>query len=905
MDMPGRPPRHEHPRPDFHRGLRPGVDWLNLNGTWEFGFDADNIGLADAWFERPDLELPRQIVVPFPWESHLAWGTEGQAGNENWFSPEAYRDPTSVTRENYREAARHTIGWYRRSFEVPAEWLDRRVLLNVGAADWELRVWVNGTAVGEAESGYLPVSFDITDALEREGNSLVIRVHDPQEESRKPLGKQVPSWYTPTSGIWQTVWLQPRPRAHVAAARVLPSLAEQRAIILVEVAGDDGSELSVAAHLRASAGTGAGRVGPVRVDGGRARLEMAIPDPMPWTPDAPHMYRLRVHLLRDGQVLDTVHTQFGMREVDVGPLGEAGPAYVQLNGEPVYLRGALDQSFTPEGVYTHASNADIRRDMLLARRAGLNFLRLHIKTPDARYCYWADRVGVLLMCDMPNLGYDGYSEVGRERWERTAWGQIRRDFNHPSIIAWCLFNETWGLGGRDYAHSPDRQQWVSECYERARELDPTRLVEDNSACLNDHVITDINSWHFYINDYDEARAHIEDVVRRTFPGSQFNYVPGRTQGDEPLLNSEYGGISAGMGDLDVSWCLLFLTNELRRHEEICGYVYTELTDIEWEHNGLYNYDRSPKEFGYDPALILGESFVGFDGPPGTTVAPGEEVAIPIFFRPSARAEQLARRLRWSATFTDALCHERVLIRPRGLEEFDVESAALRLRLPDEPGLTRVEASLHDPLGRPVAWNLRVLETVAETQAVAAGEGQVVLSALPGQCEASFEGDVECGQVAGEIHLLAGHGDGALECRFVLPDALDPDAVQALALLAELSSARPGAPQTDEDRWPSLVAVSLGEQTVRRVVLADQPADARGALSHMHGLLGRYGQIVTARLSGDSARAAVSDGEITARFAVSDSGADRGGLTVYGSRAGRYPCGITLVVECADGNRGGG
>ncbi|MEA3401117.1 MAG: glycoside hydrolase family 2 TIM barrel-domain containing protein [Armatimonadota bacterium] len=899
MDVPIRPPRPEHPRPDFHRGLRPGVDWLNLNGTWDFEFDPDNAGLADGWFEPPEVALSRRIVVPFAWESHLAWGTEAQAGNQSWFSREVYRDPASVTVENYREAPRHTIGWYRRGFELPADWHDRRVFLNVEAADWELRAWVNGAAVGQAESGYLPVSFDVTDALVEGENTLVIRVHDPQEESRKPLGKQVPSWYTPTSGIWQTVWLEPRARAHILAAPVLPSLAEERATVLVEVAGDDESSLSVAAELRASTGAAAAHGEPVPVTDGRGRLELPVPDAIPWSPDAPHMYRLQVHLLREGQVVDTVHTQFGMRDVDVGPLGEDGPTYIRLNGEPVYLRGALDQSFTPEGVYAHASNADIRRDLLLARQAGLNFLRLHIKTPDPRYCYWADRVGVMLMCDMPNLGYDGYSQVGRERWERTAWGQIRRDFNHPSIIAWCLFNETWGLGGRDYAQMPQRQQWVRDCYERASELDPTRLVEDNSACLNDHVITDINSWHFYINDYQEARAHIEEVVERTCPGSDFNYVPGRTQGDEPLLCSEYGGISARMGDLDVSWCLLLLTNELRRHEEICGYVYTELTDIEWEHNGLYNYDRSPKQFGYDPAMILGESFVGFDGPPGSTVEPGAEVSIPLFLRPSARAEKLAGRLRWSATFIDRLCRERVIIRPRGLDDFDAESASLTLTVPDEPGLTRVQAFLHDTLGRPVAWNLRVLESVTELPPTGTG-GAMVLTALPGDCQAHFEGDVERAEVGGEVHLLAGQGDGTAQWRFALPDEVEPGQICALTLMAELSSARPGAPQTDEDRWPSLVEIAFGEQTVRRVVLPDQPADARGALSHMHGLLGRYGQIVTARLSGDRARAAVSEGGIGVRLTVSDSGADRGGLTIYGSRAGRYPCDVTLQVDCLHG-----
>ena len=171
-------------------------------------------------------------------------------------------------------------------------------------------------------------------------------------------------------------------------------------------------------------------------------------------------------------------------------------------------------------------------------------------------------------------------------------GNIARDYNHPSIISWCNFNETWGLGGNEYKEMTDRQEWVREMYHLAKSLDTTRLIEDNSPCLYDHVETDINSWHFYINDYDRAKEHIANVVAETYPGSGFNYAGDNVQSDAPLINSEYGGISAGAGDKDVSWCFKYLTNELRLHPKICGYIYTELQDIEWEHNGFMNYDLS-------------------------------------------------------------------------------------------------------------------------------------------------------------------------------------------------------------------------------------------------------------------------------------------------------------------------
>lgn len=890
-------PRREHPRPDFHRGLRPGIDWLNLNGEWQFEFDPDNAGLRGGWEDGNADHFSRTIRVPFPWESHLAWGTEDEAGNDNWFSPEGWLDPDSVTKENYREAPRQTVGWYRREFTAPANWDGRRVYLNVGAADWELRAWVNGVEVGGEESGYLPVSLDVTDALQDGTNTLVIRVHDPQDHSQQPIGKQVNNWYTRTSGIWQTVWLEPRAEEHIRKVLAQPHLEGKLVTLKVHVEAPDGGEgLSVATDIRASSGPRVAGIDAAPLgDDGEVRITHEIEKPIAWTPDAPHLYRTRITLRRGGEVLDTVHTQFGMRDIDTGPLGEEGPTYIRLNGEPIYLRGALDQSFHPAGVYTHPTDAEIKRDFVLAKRAGLNFLRLHIKTPDPRYCYWADRVGVLLMCDMPGFGYEGYSELAKQRWERNAWGQIERDFNHPSIFSWCLFNETWGLGGRSYADSESRQQWVRECYETAKELDPTRLIEDNSPCLYDHVVTDINSWHFYINDYEEAREHVEEVVARTYKGSRFNFVGGNTQGNEPLLNSEYGGISARAGDLDVSWCLRFLTNELRKHEKICGYVYTELTDIEWEYNGLYNYDRSPKEFGYDPALLLGDAFIGFDTPPGRAVLPGASVRVPVFLRPSSRAEDLERRVHWTATFVDRLGHEEVVTRRRSLQHGRRGECFIQIDLPRRSGLVKLVAVLADEQGRAVATNFCFFEVVNSTAEPAGSEGSVVTLAA-GECDTQFAGEPESGDVAGETHLVAGHGDGFLSYQFQMPPQLDASSVESIALIAELSSARPGAPQTSADRWPSTVRITIGGHEAALVGLHDQPADSRGALSHMNGFQGRYGELIQASIDGERARDAVAAGLVEVAIRSESAAEDRGGVTVYSSRAGRYPCDVTLVIS---------
>ncbi len=895
-------PRAEHPRPYLHRGLRSGIDWLNLNGPWRFEFDPSDEGLEGGWYRPGEQEFSREIVVPFPWESHLAWGTEEEAGNDNWFSPEAYLEPATVTVENYREAPRHTVGWYKRSFQVPASWRGRRIFLNFGAVDWHVQAWVNGEVVGEAESGYVPVSFEVTQALTWERDELVVRVVDPEDHGRQPVGKQY-NWYTRTSGIWQTVWLEPRGVGYIAEAVARPSLAKASVELEFTVIPPEGrADCEIEVFIRPEGKTGVAATAreSLPATGGTISLRVDLPQARPWTPEAPNLYRLTATLSCEGERVDQVHTQFGLRDVSVCPLHEGGPNYICLNGEPVYLRGALDQAFHPQGVYTFPTDKALKADLKAAKAAGFNFLRLHIKAEDPRLHYWADRLGVLLMCDMPNFGYDGYSDEAKQRWERTTEAIIRRDFNHPSIISWCLFNETWGLGGRDYADSPDRQAWVKERYEAAEALDPTRLIEDNSACLHDHVATDLNSWHFYLNDYEQARQHLEEVVENTHPGSEFNFVGGNVQADQPLLNSEYGGISARAGDLDVSWCFRFLTNELRKHEKVCGYVYTELTDIEWECNGILNYDRTPKDFGYDPSLLQHRQFLGLDCPPGQTVEPGAPVRIPVFLRPSLEAAQMRDRTTWTASFVNSLGNQRTLVRRAPLGNAEGDTADMELTAPDEPGLVRVEVNLQDRQGGLAAMNFCYLEILGDRSATEWTDHRtLVLRRQAGEARAEFDGAVEMGEFEGGVHLIGGEGNGWLEYDFDLPEEPPSESIESVRVVLEASSKRPGAPQTDADTWPSILRVSLNGIEMARRVLRNQPADSRGALSHMHGFQGRYGELLRVQLGGeDLARALEGAATVTLRLECEAPAGRGGGLVVYGSRAGRYPCEVQLLLSVA-------
>ena len=974
-----------HPRPDLHRGTVEGSDWVDLNGQWDFRFDPEDVGETESWCD-PEASFDRTIRVPFPWEAHAAWGTEAVADCDDYFSRNAYLNPSEVSRDNYRQAARHTIGWYKRTFQVPAGWSGQRVILHIGAADWHVRVWVNGQAAGESESGYLPVEFDITDCLVDGENTVTCRVQDPQDEQQKPLGKQH-DWYTTTSGIWQPVWLAPRPEAHIADVRLTPTVSP--AAVTVEVTcgactslqaesgsaagqADGTTEDAVAethaersqrltAQINAWVGTGksaaevfnelnrllqveflGGRITPgeltqllelvIRNYGvgvsisvcddsgrtiaegelagnGRGGFEGTIPlgdEAQLWSPDNPALYHATAALRLRDDVLDTVHCYFGLREIGIGRLHEGGPNYITLNGTPVYLKGALDQSFNPWGVYSYLCDDAIREHLQQAKDAGFNFLRVHIKLEDPRYLYWADRLGILLQCDLPSFGYDGYSDLACQRHEALLRGAVRRDYNHPCIFSWCLFNETWGLGGNEYKRAAERQEWVEQMYQLARELDGSRLIEDNSPCLHDHVVTDINSWHFYLNDYERAAEHIAGVVDKSAPGSDFNFVPGRSQGEQPLMNSEYGGISARMGDKDVSWCFKFLTDLLREQERVCGYVYTELHDIEWERNGIYNYDGSAKEFGYSPADLQADPYFAFGGPPGETVEPGGVLRLPVFLARQGCGDTAWPDIEVRVTGVDDL-GEAMDSAPTG--KFDWkrgdEAAGLVSRgayvlegpLPAYPCLLRLEARVN---GRFSDFKYLEVHSGRLPAVEELPDGSVVLRKLAGEQEHSsgwHEAELERGLIGREIHLLGGIEAGHLDYTFKLPEGVDLADVGGIILIAELSAKMQDARQTEAVGWPSGLEVSMNGCRVHCRTLGDQYADSRGALSHMHGFWGRYGELVRVEVASDMVNeiAAADGGCVRLRLAVPGDGRP-GGLIAYSSRAGRYPVDLTVVLR---------
>ena len=428
----------------------------------------------------------------------------------------------------------------------------------------------------------------------------------------------------------------------------------------------------------------------------------------------------------------------------------------------------------------------------------------------------------------------------------------------------------------------------------AKTLDPTRPVEDNSPCLYDHVTTDLNSWHFYLNDYAAAKEHLRHVVDSTRPGSGFNTVPGRVQAREPLLNSEYGGISARMGDRDVSWCFHFLTNELRRHEKVCGYVYTELQDIEWERNGLLNYDRTPKELGYDPRDVNRADFLALDTPPCRTAQPGEQISIPAYASHFGAFVGDHATLVFRLELTDALGRTVELSQSPGrrvsFPRFAVTPIGpIQFTLPKRPGLVALRAWLQATSGEVLARNWTYCHVVGDEEP--AGVLRLPLGDVAGEAMAAFEVD-------GKQEAAWIEGAGVLSADVRLPAALSADDITAVSFLAELSSCRPGGggKQTDHDRWPSQVEVLVGDLLLGRVDLPDQPADGRGVLSHHYGFAGRYGQLVQLAAHRESLREVATVLEQGARVVLRVPGDLPGGLCVYLGRTGRYPVEPCVLIE---------
>ena len=550
-------PRPEHPQPQMER-----EHWQNLNGEWEFAIDFGKSGVDRRYYDREHLE--EKIFVPFCPESEL--------------SGIGYKDFMPAL-------------WYQKNIGITEEELSGRVLLHFGAVDYECIIYVNGVSCGTHKGGYASFTVDITDELERGENRLTVAVSDDLRSGLQPKGKQSGLFYshgcdyTRTTGIWQTVWLEFVPESYIKNVRYFPNISDGSVTIQADTCG--------AGMLTAKAFYKGKLCGESKseVSSGQTSMLIKLSEIHLWEPGDGKLYDMELQFEND-----KVKSYFGLREITINGYS------VEINGKSVFQRLVLDQGFYPDGIYTAPSDEALIRNIRLSMEAGFNGARLHEKVFEPRFLYHCDQMGYMVWGEMANWGLDLSSYRGYEGFIPEWMEVLQRDFNHPAIIGWCPFNETWDTGRRKQVDGI-----LALTYQVTKACDPTRPCIDTSG--NFHVITDIYDVHDYEQDVDKFREHYEKFKNGTGAfrdehGDRQHYTKGL-----PMFVSEYGGIkwapeakennAWGYGEGPKSEEEFLeryqgLTDVLLDNPKMFGFCYTQLTDVEQEVNGIYYYNREPK-----------------------------------------------------------------------------------------------------------------------------------------------------------------------------------------------------------------------------------------------------------------------------------------------------------------------
>lgn len=591
--------RTEYPRPQFQRD-----DWHNLNGTWQFAFDDNNIGIDKHWYDDSlagTNPFDRRIEVPFAYQAKLSGiGT----------------------------AERHDVVWYRRKVDIAVPDSTHRVILHFGAVDYEASVYVNGHQVIQHVGGNTPFDVDITSNLNQDTTrqTIVVRAFDPQDDEQIPRGKQFwePQssgiWYTNTTGIWQTVWYDVVSTKRLENVH-FTTLLDDNSVICeakgIAVGPQDSLRYAV-------------RYKDIDVASGTLQwvsdeLTWTIDfvqnhifctgyhgggDPS-WTPEHPNLFDVELTVI-DGDantITDRVDSYFGIRKVHT----ERGMVY--LNNRPYYQKLVLDQGYWPDGLLTAPSDEDYRRDIELSKSLGFNGCRKHQKMEDPRFLYWADKIGYIVWGECASAPV--YTKPAVDRLMREWQEIVDRDYNHPCILTWVPLNESWGV---PHIHTSREQQHFSQTmYHYLHAIDPTRLVESNDGW--EQTETDICAIHNYNHGRPDEPERYQEYISMLFDkesllasnASGWNiYAHGFTHHGEPIMLTEFGGIGfdvsgqPGWGYISADNADEFVSEYARLMKAVYassglwGYCYTQLTDVEQEINGLLTYDRAPK---CDPAAI--------------------------------------------------------------------------------------------------------------------------------------------------------------------------------------------------------------------------------------------------------------------------------------------------------------
>ncbi|MGZ3872500.1 MAG: glycoside hydrolase family 2 protein [Mucilaginibacter sp.] len=554
-------PFPEYPRPQLQR-----TEWLCLNGKWDYQGGKEVASALNPVKPFDFTGKTNKILVPYCPESFLSGIQRKQEVNL----------------------------WYRRSFEVPAGWSGREVILHFDAVDHDATVFVNGQKAGSHAGGYDALSFNITPYLKKGADTIVVAAYDPND-GRAPSGKNGPRGdYTFSSGIWQSVWLEPVSKTYIKSIRLLPDVAHGRLIVTVNADAKIG--------VNATALDGTRVVSSAKGTTGEP-LYLPVKDVKLWSPDEPFLYNLKLSLTgSDGHITDEVTSYFGMRDIRLGKLN--GVTRPLLNGKFVMQLGLLDQGYWPDGVLTAPTEAALKSDIEFTKKAGFNLIRKHMKTEPQRFYYWADKLGLLVWQDMPAIWYQNEDTLAtRKIFRRELKAVIDDHFNSPSIITWVPFNENWGAFDVKNITS-----WV-------KQYDPSRLVNGNSGFNNnpsyqeaygDPGNGDYVDTHIYVGPKD---ASVPDDKRAASLG-EFGGVGLFVRGHMwPVENNAYDYEPTRSALTDRYIFLLDQVEQLMKYKGLSVAIYTQTTDVEHEVNGLLTYDRAIEKMEVDRVKAVNEAVI--------------------------------------------------------------------------------------------------------------------------------------------------------------------------------------------------------------------------------------------------------------------------------------------------------
>ncbi len=888
-------PLPEHPRPDFERPL-----WQNLNGKWDFQFDSSDVGVREGWYSKSWDQS--QITVPFPWGSELS---------------------------GVKDAA--DIGWYQRGINVSNDWNGKRVFIVIGASDWATEAWLDGHYLGRHQGGYMPFEFELTEFIKFNTNQKITIRADDKRRDFTLYGKQ---GYGNARGIWQTVYLEARGKEFVKAVKCMPDTDRKKVSLKLVLAQASVKPVPYRVEITSPSGK-ITQTDTFPIQKMEHSTEINIPSPRLWSLDDPYLYQVKLVFAED-----EVNTYFGMRKISVVKLPGTDIPYIGLNNKPIYLQLALDQSYHPKGYYTFPSDDFMKQEIIRSKSIGLNGIRIHIKPELPRKLYWADKLGLLVMADLPNSWGEPEPQMKQEA-ETTLKEFIERDFNHPSIFSWIVFNETWGLttkvkvNNKNESHYlPETQSWVASMYYLAKSLDASRLVEDNSICCGrGHTQTDIYSWHEYLPGW-EWDNHLKKIVENNFEGSSFHFEAGYKQGGQPNINSECGnvwGYEGSTGDVDWSYDYHRMMNSFRKYPKVAGWLYTEHHDVINEWNGYWRYDRSNKHTGFEQIVqgmtikdLHSKYYLTTGNEITNTVNAGDEIAIPLTLSvyDESDSKLIIRSELW---FTDQTGNHQmkssgestVLVKPWDQKEL----SPMKYKMPQINGLALIKFYLLSTSGDTLHRNF--VHFVVENGGHV--PGTVIETCKPDE-HSNQKWSIKYWSVLNGLKVN-GTGRGYFEYKIPVKNNWKPGDIKDSYVVMELSakelfdkdkdetfvqnqnymlgsrvspSKNPNAyPMTDDQKYSSQVKLSINNTVVKQMTLEDDPADHQGILS-WHAQLkdrklreaGSYGYLIKVPISKSEVSKAKKQGFLTLKLECVDGG----GIAVYGSRFGKYPVDINWVLN---------